>query len=131
MAARRRRKSLPLQRIAFPLTASLVVIVGLVALWLMLSQAWPQTARKWMARIAGERPASIVFSDAEKPEHPIPESLPPEAALKLKRENEILREENKRLRELLKQTSETLAAKTFQLEEMKLRRLIQDRTRNP
>jgi len=64
---------------------------------------------------------------AKRPEQP--DRAKPLAVEHLKKENEKLKAENQRLREQLKRTNEAVSLKNAQIDELKLRLLILEKTR--
>ena len=128
MAGRRRRKVLPLQGFLAHLAAAFVALLCVGAVGFGLWKAWPPVRRQWCAWTAS------VFSSKDKTEtgersRQSANGSPADSVSHLKKENETLRENDRRLREQLQRTSETLAQKTAEVEELRLRHLILDKTR--
>ena len=126
MAGRKRRKVLPLQGFLAHLAAAFVAVLCVAALGYGLWKFWPPLVRQWRVWTAGSVHAR---SDRREKASAGGDKVPAESVGYFKKENEALRESNRRLREQLQRTSETLARKTAETEELRLQKLILDRTR--
>jgi len=132
MIGRRRRKVVRQFRFLSYLAATVVAVIGMAALGLLAWRAWPVIVKEWNA--ANLPKASNKDRSAKQPTRPAPESpaessSPSDVVSRLKKDNETLRDENARLREQLSRSEETLKQRTAELDEMKLRVLILDKTR--
>jgi uncharacterized protein YlxW (UPF0749 family) len=126
MATRRRRKVVPTPPFSPYLVATLVGAVGIATLGFLLWRAWPTIVKQWKAATAS---ATLKKDGEARSGSRASAESPAEALARLKKENESLREANSRLREQVKRTSETLAQKNAELDELKLRLLILEKTR--
>jgi len=128
MAPRRRRKISLLPPFFSSLVATLVAILGIATLSFLVWHAWPTLSAHWRSR-PDAATASKKHRDAQR-EAPVSEEKPADVLARLKQENESLRAENARLHDLLNRTSEALSLKNAELDEMKLRKLIQEKLRS-
>ena len=126
MATRRRRKVVPTPPFSPYLVATLVAVVGVATLGFLLWRAWPTIVRQWKAATASA--TAKKDGEAKSSARTAAES-PAEALSRLKKENESLREANSRLQEQVKRTTEALAQKNAEMDELKLRLLILEKTR--
>jgi hypothetical protein len=126
MAARRRRKIFPSPPFLPYLAATIIAIIGVATLAFLLWRAWPAIVKQW--NTASTSALSKKDRGAKQQARATAES-PAESLLRLKKENEALREENNRLLEQLKRSSEALTLKNAELDELKLRLLILEKTR--
>jgi len=127
MAGRKRRKVLPLSPFLTYVVSTMVAVIGVVALGYLGWRAWPAIATRWKARnTAGLSKKNQNTGQGKK----VAAETPAEALSRLKKEVEALREENNRLREQIHHTSETLSQQNAELDELKLRILILEKTRS-
>jgi hypothetical protein len=128
MAPRRHRKVVPFPGILPNMAAVLVAVIGMATLSYIAWRAWPVLSHEWKARIGGTLFSQAGRGDSVRSSGVSAESHPDSPA-HLKGENRALLEENRLLRDQLQRTSESLARKSTELDDLKLRLLIREKTR--
>jgi len=134
---RSRKKASPFRRYV-PLLMACGIFAGLAALSYATWQAWPTLTQRWnaaKAEVLKTRQGKTVKKITPKSRTATTELRKParvDAATVKRIEAEIqsLREENAQLRNQLQRTSEAIARKNADIDEMKLRILILQKTRN-
>jgi len=106
----------------------LVAVIGMATLSYIAWRAWPVLSREWKARSGGAWFPRIGRADGARSPRLASESHPDSPA-QLKVRNQALLEENRHLRDQLQRTSESLASRSTELDDLRLRLLIREKTR--
>ncbi|KPL06538.1 hypothetical protein AMJ85_10240 [candidate division BRC1 bacterium SM23_51] len=104
----------------------MVALLGLAMLGVVVWRAWPIVAEQWQARKSKSIVPKSNQGDARKPKT---SSSATDTIARLKKENQSLREDNQRLRDQLERTTGAMEQKNSEIDELKLRILILEKTR--